>query len=70
MTPRSAFPATADCRTQRRLARDGIISPEMARVAEREHLAAETLERVKQIEHLTAELLLTVIEEQARQGVD
>jgi phosphomethylpyrimidine synthase len=43
MTSRSAFPATADCRTQRRLARDGIVSPEMARVAEREQLAAETV---------------------------
>jgi phosphomethylpyrimidine synthase len=43
VTPRSAFPAAADCRTQRRLACEGVVSPEMVRVAEREHLAADTV---------------------------
>jgi phosphomethylpyrimidine synthase len=42
-THRSAFPVDADCRTQRRLARKGIVSPEMARVAEREALDGETV---------------------------
>ena len=45
MAHRTAFPADADCRTQRRLAREGIVSPEMARVAEREGLDAETRAR-------------------------
>jgi phosphomethylpyrimidine synthase len=43
MTPRSAFPHAVDCRTQRRLAREGIVSPEMARVAERERLDPATV---------------------------
>jgi len=43
MPHRSAFPASAGCRTQRHLARSGIVSPEMARVAEREHLAPELI---------------------------
>src|SRR5680860_1473507 len=43
MPHRTAFPADATCRTQMRLARDGIVSPEMARVAEREELPAETV---------------------------
>jgi phosphomethylpyrimidine synthase len=38
---RSTFSSDAHCRTQMRLARQGTISPEMRRVAEREHLAAE-----------------------------
>ena len=37
---RTAFPADAECRTQRSLAREGVVSAEMARVAEREHLRA------------------------------
>ena len=41
MSDGSAFSSGTDCRTQRHLARQGVISPEMARVAEREHLAAE-----------------------------
>ena len=40
MPHRTAFRADATCRTQMRLARDGIISPEMERVAEREQLLA------------------------------
>ncbi|HET8813923.1 MAG TPA: phosphomethylpyrimidine synthase ThiC [Solirubrobacterales bacterium] len=40
---RSAFAADADCRTQMRLAREGVISPEMRRVGEREQLPAETI---------------------------
>ena len=43
MPHRSAFPTDATCRTQMRLARDGIVSPEMARVAEREELPPETV---------------------------
>ena len=43
MPDRSAFPTDATCRTQMRLARDGIVSPEMARVAEREELPPETV---------------------------
>ncbi|MDX8150291.1 phosphomethylpyrimidine synthase ThiC [Patulibacter brassicae] len=38
---RHAFAADDSRRTQRRLARDGIVSPEMARVAEREGLQAQ-----------------------------
>jgi len=38
---RSAFEATAACRTQMHLARSGVVSPEMTRVAEREELPAE-----------------------------
>ncbi len=41
MPHRSRFASPADRRTQRRLALDGVVSPEMARVAEREHLPAE-----------------------------
>ncbi|HKZ15624.1 MAG TPA: phosphomethylpyrimidine synthase ThiC [Solirubrobacterales bacterium] len=40
---RSAFPADATCRTQVHLARAGVVSPEMERVAAREDLAAETI---------------------------
>ena len=40
---RSAFADDAECRTQRRLALDGIASPEMQRVAERERLPVETV---------------------------
>jgi phosphomethylpyrimidine synthase len=40
---RTTFPADADCRTQRRLAREAIVSPEMARVAEREGLDGEAV---------------------------
>ena len=36
---RSAFAKDAECRTQMHLARMGTISPEMARVAEREELS-------------------------------
>lgn len=38
---RSSFEAGAECRTQMHLARQGTVSPEMARVAEREELARE-----------------------------
>ncbi len=41
MPHRTKFTDGDDCRTQRRLAREGVISPEMRRVAEREQLAAE-----------------------------
>ena len=40
---RSAFPADATCRTQMQLARQGVVSPEMARVAEREQLPGELI---------------------------
>jgi phosphomethylpyrimidine synthase len=40
---RTDFPTGADCVTQMHLAREGVHSPEMARVAAREHLAAETV---------------------------
>ena len=40
---RSAFKADAECRTQMHLARGGILSPEMARVAEREELDGELI---------------------------
>ena len=43
MPHRTAFPADASCRTQMRLARDGVASPEMQRVAEREQLPAKTV---------------------------
>jgi phosphomethylpyrimidine synthase len=43
MPHRTAFPADADCRTQRRLAREGIVSPEMERVAARERLDGEAV---------------------------
>src|SRR5215216_90504 len=41
MKHRSAFDAKAGCRTQMPLARQGQVSPEMARVADREHLTVE-----------------------------
>ncbi|MDP9385910.1 MAG: phosphomethylpyrimidine synthase ThiC [Actinomycetota bacterium] len=43
MPHRTTFPSDAACRTQMHLARQGIISPEMQRVAEREHLPADTI---------------------------
>jgi phosphomethylpyrimidine synthase len=43
MPHRTAFPAAAECRTQMHLARRGVVSPEMARVAEREQLPAELI---------------------------
>ena len=43
MPHRTEFPPDASCRTQMRLARDGIVSPEMQRVAEREQLPAESV---------------------------
>ncbi len=41
MLQRSTFSSGSDCRTQLHLARQGVVSPEMDRVAEREHLAPE-----------------------------
>ncbi len=41
MKHRTQFPADADCRTQMAQARNGNVTPEMERVAEREHLDAE-----------------------------
>ena len=41
MAERSVFPADADCRTQLALAKQGVVSPEMRRAAEREGLAPE-----------------------------
>ncbi|MHB8492281.1 MAG: phosphomethylpyrimidine synthase ThiC [Solirubrobacteraceae bacterium] len=38
---RTAFPADAECLTQMHVARAGVVSPEMARVAEREGLTGE-----------------------------
>jgi phosphomethylpyrimidine synthase len=38
---RTTFPSDSSCRTQMHLARSGVASPEMQRVAERESLAAE-----------------------------
>jgi phosphomethylpyrimidine synthase len=49
MPHRTAFPADADCCTQMHLARRGIVSAEMKRVAEREQLPAA------QIQHEVAE---------------
>jgi phosphomethylpyrimidine synthase len=43
MPHRSTFPSDTTCRTQMHLARRGETSPEMTRVAEREHLPAETV---------------------------
>ena len=40
---RTAFSADGDCRTQMHLARQGVVSPEMARVAEREQLDPEAI---------------------------
>ena len=41
MPTRSTFPSDSDCRTQMHLAREGDVSPEMERVAEREELPGE-----------------------------
>src|SRR5947209_7384237 len=41
MPHRTVHRAEADCLTQMHLARQGVVSPEMARVAEREHLSPE-----------------------------
>jgi phosphomethylpyrimidine synthase len=43
MLQRSSFSSVSDCRTQMHLARTGVISPEMRRVAEREQLDAELI---------------------------
>ncbi len=43
MSQRTTFPSETRCRTQMHLARQGVVSPEMARVAERERLAPETV---------------------------
>ena len=40
---RSRFEPDAQCRTQMHLARKGIVSPEMERVAQREELPAESI---------------------------
>jgi phosphomethylpyrimidine synthase len=40
---RSSFEGDADCATQMHLARKGVVSPEMTRVAEREQLPAEVI---------------------------
>ena len=40
---RTAFESTAACRTQMHLARNGVVSPEMQRVAEREQLPPELI---------------------------
>ena len=41
--PRTRFESTATCRTQMHLARRDVVTPEMRRVAEREHLPAELI---------------------------
>ncbi len=43
MPTRSTFPSDSDCRTQMHLAREGDVSPEMERVAEREELPGEVV---------------------------
>jgi phosphomethylpyrimidine synthase len=43
MPHRTEFAAGASCRTQMHLARQGVVSPEMARVAEREHSKPELI---------------------------
>jgi phosphomethylpyrimidine synthase len=43
MLRRTSFPSDAVCRTQMHLARRDVVSPEMERVAEREHLAPELI---------------------------
>jgi phosphomethylpyrimidine synthase len=43
MSHRSAFSSDSDCRTQMHLARQGVVSPEMARVAEREGLPGDVV---------------------------
>jgi phosphomethylpyrimidine synthase len=42
---RTAFKADAECRTQMHLAREGVVSAEMARVAEREQLEPELIRK-------------------------
>ena len=43
MPTRSTFPSDSDCRTQMHLAREGDVSPEMERVAEREEVPGEVV---------------------------
>jgi phosphomethylpyrimidine synthase len=43
MLQRSTFSSDSDCRTQMHIARQGDVSPEMRRVAEREQLPAQTI---------------------------
>ncbi len=43
MPHRTAFSVNATCRTQMNLAREGVVSPEMERVAEREELSPESV---------------------------
>ncbi len=43
MLPRSTFSSDSHCRTQMHIARQGDVSPEMQRVAEREELPAELI---------------------------
>lgn len=43
MPHRTSFPSDAGCRTQMHLARQGVVSAEMQRVAEREHLPGELI---------------------------
>ena len=43
MSYRTSFPSDAGCRTQMHLARQGVVSAEMQRVAEREHLPGELI---------------------------
>jgi phosphomethylpyrimidine synthase len=43
MLQRSTFSSDSDCRTQMQIARQGTVSPEMRRVAEREQPPAETV---------------------------
>jgi len=43
MPHRTNFPPDASCRTQMHLARRGVVSPEMRRVGEREHLPADVI---------------------------
>jgi phosphomethylpyrimidine synthase len=43
MLHRSTFESEVECRTQMHLARQGVVSPEMIRVADREHLPADTV---------------------------
>src|SRR2546427_274024 len=60
------------CRTQMFFARQGTITPEMHRVAEREGLPPETVrvEVAVDVTKLTADDILANIEHQAQQGVD
>jgi len=43
MSHRTSFPSDAGCRTQMHLARQGVVSAEIQRVAEREHLPGELI---------------------------